>query len=416
MSPNNEKSLPLSGEENSVHSPSVTTFDEQAFRAQVREFVEANLAVETRHKVRNGLYLGKADYVGWQKVLRAKGWFGATWPSEYGGQDWTVQQEHVFLQECALSAAPMLIPYGINMLGPVLHAFGTEEQKRKYLPGILDSDTWWCQGYSEPNAGSDLASLTTSAIRDGEHFLVNGTKMWTTEAHWADMMHCLVRTDKSGKKQQGITFLLIDLKTPGITVEPIVTLDGVHHTNQVFFDNVRVPVENVVGEEGDGWTLAKFLLSRERGFIADTGNKMRMMRQIKASVKRYAPASADRRAVQRTRLAQLDASLEALVALEHDYIHAWMDGHDDGIGASVLKVRGTELLQQMTEFWRDTLGPYGACYDPELRKSGAGLAANEPWVQAASVNYAYLYGRCWSIFGGTNEVQRNIIAATLLRG
>ncbi|MNF86996.1 Acyl-CoA dehydrogenase, short-chain specific [compost metagenome] len=231
------------------------------------------------------------------------------------------------------------------------------------------------------------------------------------------MMHCLVRTDRSGKKQQGITFLLIDMKSPGITVEPIVTLDGVHHTNQVFFDNVRVPLENVVGEEGDGWRLAKFLLSRERGFIADTGNKMRLMQQIKASVKRYSPLlSPSQRFRQYARLAELDAWLTALVALEHDYIQEWMSGRDDGVGASVLKVRGTELLQQMTEFWRDTLGPYGACYDPCLRKQGDGLSSEEPWVQAAGVNYGYLYGRCWSIFGGSNEVQRNIIAATLLRG
>lgn len=391
-------------------------FDEAAFRAEIRAFVAQHLAADTRHKVQNGLYLDKSDYVRWQQALSARGWFGAAWPKVFGGQDWSVRQEHVFLQECALNAAPMLIPYGVNMLGPVLHAFGSEAQQRKYLPGILDSSTWWCQGYSEPNAGSDLASLSTNAVRDGDHYVVNGTKMWTTEAHWADMMHCLVRTDRSGKKQQGITFLLIDMCTPGITVEPIVTLDGVHHTNQVFFDNVRVPVENLVGEEGDGWKIAKFLLARERGFIADTGNKLRMMEQIRSSVSRYAPASASRKAVQRARLQELEAALAALVALEHDYIEEWMNGRDDGIGASVLKVRGTELLQQMTEFWRDVLGPYGACYDPALRKDGPGLAAAEPWVQAASVNYAYLYGRCWSIFGGTNEVQRNIIAATLLRG
>jgi alkylation response protein AidB-like acyl-CoA dehydrogenase len=396
---------------------SESSFDEASFRIDVRQFVEQQLDPQTRHKVRNGLYLEKHDYVGWQQALRTKGWFGATWPKAFGGQDWSVRQEHVFLQECALNAAPMLIPYGVNMLGPVLHAFGSEEQQRRYLPGILDSDTWWCQGYSEPNAGSDLASLNTSAVREGDQWVVNGTKMWTTEAHWADMMHCLVRTDRGGKKQQGITFLLIDMTSPGISVEPIVTLDGVHHTNQVFFDNVLVPVENVVGEEGDGWKIAKYLLSRERGFIADTGNKLRMMEQIRASVVRYAPASLSRRTLLQARLLELEASLTALVALEHDYIEAWMSGYDDGVGASVLKVRGTELLQQMTEFWRDVLGVYGACYDPALRKKGgAGLAASEPWVQAASINYAYLYGRCWSIFGGTNEVQRNIIAATLLRG
>lgn len=399
----------------SMDSSSSGDWDEQAFRAEVREFVSTHLDPATRHKVENGLYLEKHDYVQWQKALRSRGWFGAAWPERFGGSNWSVRQEHVFLQECALQAAPMLIPYGVNMLGPVLHAFGTDEQREAYLPGILNSDTWWCQGYSEPNAGSDLASLSTTATLDGDHWVVNGTKMWTTEAHWADMMHCLVRTDRSGKKQQGITFLLIDMRSPGITVEPIVTLDGVHHTNQVFFDNVRVPVENVVGEVGGGWTLAKFLLSRERGFIADTGNKLRLMTQIRATVERYRPASAALRAVQCARLLYLEAALAALVALERDYIEDWELGQDDGIGASVLKVRGTELLQQMTEFWRDALGAYGACYDAALRKGGDGLAAQEPWVQAASVNYSYLYARCWSIFGGTNEVQRSIIAGTLLR-
>ncbi len=227
-------------------------FDEELFRAEVREFVASDLDPATRKKVENAIYLEKEDYVNWQKALHRKSWFGAWWPGQFGGKDWGLAQEHAFLQECALNAAPMLIPYGVNMVGPVLYTFGNQEQQRKYLPGILANDTWWCQGYSEPNAGSDLASLTTTAVLDGDHYVVNGTKMWTTEAHWADMMHCLVRTDKSGKKQQGITFLLIDMKTPGLTVEPIVTLDGVHHTNQTFFDNVRVPVENVVGEPGDG--------------------------------------------------------------------------------------------------------------------------------------------------------------------
>lgn len=391
-------------------------FDEPAFRKEVRGFIKENLDPETRHRVHNGLYMEKADYVQWQKALRKRGWFGATWPEEFGGQGWGVRKEHVFLQECALNAAPMLIPYGVNMLGPVLHTFGNEQQQQKYLPGILDSDTWWCQGYSEPNAGSDLAALSTTAVRDGGEFVVNGTKMWTTEAHWADMMHCLVRTDRSGKKQQGITFLLIDMRTPGITVEPIVTLDGVHHTNQVFFDDVRVPVDNMVGEEGDGWKIAKFLLSRERGFIADTGGKLRMMREIRRSLEIYAPISAQRSFLLKQRHIELEASLEALLALEQDSVEAWARGQDDGIGASMLKVLGTELLQRMTEFWRDVFGSYGACYDVTLHKKGNGLASHQPWEQAASVNYAYLYSRCWSIFGGTNEVQRNIIAANLLRG
>lgn len=392
-------------------------FDEDAFRAEVRQFVQENLAAPTRFKVENGLYLDKHDYVGWQQALHRRGWFGANWPVAHGGKDWSVRQEHAFLQESALAAAPMLIPYGVNMVGPVIYTFGTEEQKRLYLPGILSSETWWCQGYSEPNAGSDLASLTTSAVRDGDYFVVNGTKMWTTEAHWADMMHCLVRTQRTARKQEGITFLLMDMKTSGVRVDPIVTLDGVHHTNQVFFDNVRVPAQNVVGEEGKGWEIAKFLLSRERSFIADTGNKLRMMKQIRATVGIYASAlSPNAQAVQAERLAELEARLVALVELERAYLDEWSNGIDDSIGASVLKVRGSELLQQLGEFWRDALGPYASCYDPEDRVRSAGLSADEPWLQAAAINYQYLYGRCWSVFGGTNEIQRNIIAAHLLRG
>ena len=391
-------------------------FNEDDFRREVREFVKGNLDPVTRKKVENGIYLDKHDYVNWQQALRRKGWFGAPWPNEFGGSNWSLVQEHAFLQECALNAAPMLIPYGLNMVGPVLYTFGTQVQRDKYLPGILDSTTWWCQGYSEPNAGSDLASLTTSALLDGDHYVVNGTKMWTTEAHWADMMHCLVRTDKSGKKQQGITFLLIDMKTPGLTVEPIVTLDGVHHTNQTFFDNVRVPVANVVGEPGDGWKIAKFLLTQERGFIADTGNRIRMIGQIERTALRYLHHMPhNEQVIQRARFNELSAWLTALVAMERDHLRNLMVGKDDGISASVLKVRSTELLQAMTEFWREALGHYSACYDAENRKSGPGLSSPEPWIQAAGVNYNYLYGRCWSIFGGSNEVQRNIIAGTLLR-
>jgi len=397
--------------------PHSESFDEAAFRREVAAFVGEALAPQTRAKVENGVYLQKEDYLGWQKALRRRGWFGAAWPREFGGQGWSVQREHAFLQESALHAAPMIIPYGVNMVGPVLYTFGSEEQKREHLPGILDSEVWWCQGYSEPNAGSDLASLSTAAVREGDHYVVNGTKMWTTEAHWADMMHCLVRTSRGGRKQEGISFLLIDMRSPGITVEPIVTLDGVHHTNQVFLDNVKVPVRNLVGEEGEGWKIAKFLLSRERSFIADTGNKLRMLGQIRATLEHYAPLlGAAERVIAGSELAVLEARLAALVALERDYVHEWMAGRDDGIGASVLKVKGTELLQAMTEFWRHALAPYAVCYHASDRKEGEGLSSPSAWIQAAAVNYAYLYGRCWSIFGGTNEIQRNIIAAALLRG
>ncbi|MCA0239273.1 MAG: acyl-CoA dehydrogenase family protein [Proteobacteria bacterium] len=391
-------------------------FDEAAFRAEVRAFVAAELSPATRRKVENGLYLAKHDYVDWQRALWRRGWFGASWPGAAGGRDWSLRQEHAFLQECALGAAPMIIPYGVNMVGPVLYTFGTAEQQRRWLPDILSSQTWWCQGYSEPGAGSDLASLSTAAVKDGDHYVVNGSKLWTTEAHWADMMHALVRTERGTRKQQGITFLLIDMKTPGITVEPIVTLDGVHHTNQVFFDHVRVPAANVVGAEGDGWRIAKFLLSRERTFIADTGNKLRMMRQIRATVAAARASQAPAQdALMADALEELQARLTALVELEHFYLDEWSSGRDDGIGASVLKVAGSELLQAMSEFWRDAHGVHAACYDPADRVAGDGLAAAEPWRQAAAINYQYLYGRCWTVFGGTSEVQRNIIAAQLLR-
>jgi len=390
---------------------------EHAFRAEVRDFLAAHLDPATRHKVENGIYLQKHDYVDWQRALRSRGWFGATWPRDAGGQGWGVRREHAFLQECAINAAPMLIPYGVNMLGPVLIAYGTHEQKCRFLPGILESETWWCQGYSEPNAGSDLAAVKMRAVRDGDHYVVNGTKMWTTEAHWADMMHCLVRTDASGRKQQGISFLLLDMKAPGVSVEPIITIDGIHHTNQTFFDNVRVPVANLVGEEGEGWKIAKSLLSRERTFIADTGNKIRMLRQIKATVAAsVGQIDLVRRVLQADRLAHIEADLTALLALEREYLDEWTSGHDDGVGASVLKVRGTEVLQAMTEFWRDAQGAYAACYEASLRADGDGLGSSDPGVRASAATYNYLYGRCWSIFGGTNEIQRNLIAAQLLRG
>ena len=215
------------------------------------------------------------------------------------------------------------------------------------------------------------------------------------------------------RSQSGITFLLIDMETPGLTVRPIITIDGEHHTNQVFFDDVKVPVENRVGAEGDGWRMAKFLLSRERAFIADTGNKIRLLRSIRATLAAAVMPQSER-CVREERLLCIEADLEALLALEKHYIKQWSSGKDDGIGASVLKIRGTEILQAMTEFWRESLGPYGACYDARLRTGGEGLSSSEPWVRASAANYNYLYGRCWSIFGGTNEIQRNLIAGRLL--
>jgi alkylation response protein AidB-like acyl-CoA dehydrogenase len=387
------------------------------WRYQVRQFITEHLSVDLGRKVALGLKLEKSDYVGWQKILFEKGWFAGAWPLEFGGQGWDLVKQLEFIQECALCNAPMIIPYGVNMVGPVIYTYGTPDQKAEHLPAILSSDVWWCQGYSEPGAGSDLASLKTVAVRDGDHYIVNGTKMWTTEAHWADKMHCLVRTAAGGKPQNGITFLLVDMRTPGITVQPIVTIDGLHHTNQVFLDNVRVPVSDRVGEEGFGWTIAKFLLGNERTSIADTGPKLRMVRHLKLLQEQF---SADRRNSEALKtlldmkLADLEIQLMTLVNLESSYVRAWQAGKKMGAEASILKIRGTEILQSLTELALEYEGVMAAAHDPiDLHLSPK--ANLEPYQRASLVAHGYLYGRCWSIFGGTNEIQRNIIARSILR-
>lgn len=385
---------------------------DNSFRTEVRSFVRANLPADLARKGALGLEIDKADYVRWQKILYNNGFFATAWPKEHGGAGWDLERQLIFVQEAALNEAPMIMPYGVNMVGPVLYNFGTEEQKRRYLPGILTSDTWWCQGYSEPNAGSDLASLKTTAVRDGDDYVVNGTKMWTTEAHWADMMHCLVRTDRDDKPQRGISFLLIDMNTPGITVQPIVTIDGQHHTNQIFLDDVRVPAENMVGAEGQGWTIAKFLLSNERVAIADTGPKLRLLAHIRTLFAET--ASGPLHTIAATRLADAAIQLEALCAMEASFVKAWAEGGSrDGPEASVLKVRGTEILQMLSEIALEIEGPLGAVHDPaDLHRDGAlDFSAAQ---RASLLAHHYLYGRCWSIFGGTNEVQRNIIARALV--
>lgn len=392
----------------------VNAVRETPFRAEVREFVRAHLPADIARKGALGLEIHKEDYVRWQKILLEKGWFAAGWPAEHGGADWPIDKQLIFLQESALNNAPMIIPYGVNMIGPVLQEFGNAEQQARFLPGILSSDTWWCQGYSEPNSGSDLASLKTTAVRDGDHYIVNGTKMWTTEAHWADMMHCLVRTDKEVKPQRGISMLLIDMNSPGIDVRPIVTIDGQHHTNQLFLDNVRVPVENLVGEEGQGWTIAKFLLSHERVAIADTGPKLRLLKNIKAMMAQV-PASPSRDRLAE-KLAGAEIELLTLCELEQNYVSKWAEGASrEGPEASVLKIRSTEILQRLSEIALEIEGPLGGAHDPhDLHLEPGGQFS--PAQLASFMGHQYLYGRCWSIFGGTNEIQRNLIARSLVAG
>jgi len=388
----------------------------RTWRAEVRSFVESHLPADLARKSELGLKIEKDDYVRWQKILYQHGWFAGSWPEVHGGRGWNLMKQLIFTQESALRNAPMIIPYGVNMVGPVIYTYGSSEQKREHLPGILSSDIWWCQGYSEPGAGSDLASLKTFAELDGEHYVVNGSKMWTTEAHWADKMHCLVRTNRDGKPQQGISFLLIDMKTPGITVRPIVTIDGIHHTNQTFFDNVRVPVANRVGGEEEGWSIAKFLLGNERTSIADTGPKLRLLRHLKSLYTIFMADARNSAALKSTlgmALADLQIQLLTLCNLESHYVDVWMGGQKMGAEASILKIRGTEILQALSELALQLEGPMAAAHDPADLHLPTQTRLNAA-QQASLMGHEYLYGRCWSIFGGTNEIQRNIIARQIL--
>ena len=388
----------------------------EEFRREVREFVEAMLPVDIAARVARGRELEKDDYVRWQKILNDEGWLLGEWPKEWGGRGWDPARQLVFLRETGLAGAPMIIPYGVKMVGPVLQTFGSEAQKKRHIPGIVSSDVWWCQGYSEPGAGSDLAALRTTAVREGDFYRINGSKMWTTQAHWADWMHMLVRTDNSGRRQQGISFLLVDMKTPGITVRPILTLDGQHHTNETFYDNVMVPAENLVGVEGRGWDIAKFLLTNERISIADTGAKLRLLQTMKGmneAVRKSARASAFVKARLQSKMIEAETRLNALVALESYLVEAWAQGRPMGADGSMLKVRGSEVLQALSEVAIDLEGPYAGVHDPADMREPLQTPQSAA-RQASAMAHEYLYGRCWSIFGGSNEIQRNIIAKTVL--
>jgi len=391
------------------------TAEEQAFRVEVKTWLAANLPPVLAEKVRRGQHLSKADTERWHAILQRRGWLANHWPEAYGGSGWSAIQRHIFEEECCLAFAPRVVPFGLSMLGPVLIKYGNEAQKNYWLPRILDGSDWWCQGYSEPGAGSDLASLGCRAVREGDHYIVNGQKTWTTLGQYANMIFMLVRTSTEGKRQEGISFLLIDMDTPGVEVKPIYLLEGTHEVNDVFFTDVKVPVENLVGEENKGWTYAKYLLTYERTNIAGIGFSMAALGALKT-------IALDQRRAGRTladdplfaaRMARVEIDLENAKITNLRVVTAPAGGGAPGAESSMLKIKGTEIRQELEALTRKAIGVYASPYLPEAFEPGY----NGPPVgpeYAAPVAQHYFNDRKISIFGGSNEIQKNIISKMIL--
>ncbi|HLJ71642.1 MAG TPA: pimeloyl-CoA dehydrogenase large subunit [Roseiarcus sp.] len=393
------------------------TDDEIAFRDEVRAFIKQSLPDSIRQKLVNERHVDKDDLVVWTRILNKKGWAVSHWPVEWGGTGWSAMKQLIFRDEIQQAPAPEPLAFGTSMVGPVIYTFGSDAQKKRFLPRIANLDDWWCQGFSEPGAGSDLASLKTGARRDGDHWVINGQKTWTTLAQYADWIFVLARTDASVKKQEGISFILVDMKTPGITVRPIQTIDGGHEVNEVFFDDVRVPLENLVGQENKGWDYAKFLLGNERNGIARIGISKARLRRIRelASLPTYGDRPMMEDARFRQKLAALEVELKALEMTQYRVIsneRKREKGKPDP-ASSVLKIKGSEIQQATTELLMDVVGPYALPY----REERGGDRWNEPsagpdW--AAAVAPTYFNMRKVSIYGGSNEIQRGIIAKAIL--
>ncbi len=384
--------------------------EEKAFRAEVQTFLDEKLPKDLSEKVRTGGELGKADIERWQAILNDNGWLAPNWPKKFGGAEWNAVQKHIFEEEAALAHAPRTVPFGLSMLAPVLQKFGSQEQNDYWLPRILSGADWWCQGYSEPGAGSDLASLKCEAVRDGDHYIVNGQKTWTTLGQHANMIFCLVRTDKTVKQQEGISFLLIDMDTPGIEVRPIILLDGSPEVNEVWFTDVKVPVENLVGEENKGWTYAKYLLTHERTNIAGVGFSQAGLRAVKRIAK--AEVANGKPLMQNphfaARVAQVEIDLMAMSTTNLRIVSKAASGTAPGVESSMLKVKGTIIRQEINDLARRAAGVYAMPFASESLE-GSNEALPDP-LSAGPVAAQYFNNRKLSIFGGSNEIQRGIIA------
>ncbi|WP_288486108.1 acyl-CoA dehydrogenase family protein [uncultured Acidovorax sp.] len=391
------------------------TPEEEAFRAEVQAFLKDKLPARIANKVKAGQRLTKADQDEWHAILNERGWLANHWPEEYGGPGWGAVEKFIFDTECALAGGPRIVPFGVNMLGPVLIKFGNEAQKKYWLPRILSGEDWWCQGYSEPGAGSDLASVKTTAVRQGDHYIVNGQKTWTTQGQHANMIFCLVRTDREAKAQSGISFLLVDMKSPGVELRPIRTLDGDKEVNEVFFTDVKVPVENLVGEENKGWTYAKYLLTYERTGIAGVGFCIAALAKLKVIaakvMKNGKPLDQD--PLFAARMAQVEIDLENMKTTNLRVIAAVAGGGVPGAESSMLKIRGTEIRQEILSLMRRAVGPYALPFIEEAQYEGY---ADEPVgpKEAATAAANYFNYRKLSIFGGSNEIQKNIISKMIL--
>lgn len=393
------------------------TAEETRFRVEVRDFIGSNLPPDIRRKVELGQYLERNDYVRWQDILAARGWYATNWPRQWGGPGWSPAQRYLFQQEYGSQPCPPLVQFGVNMVGPVIYTYGSPSQQQRFLPRILGNRDWWCQGYSEPGAGSDLASLKTEAVLQGDHYVVNGQKIWTTWAQWADWMFALVRTSREERPQLGISFLLLDMRSPGVTVRPIRTFDGESEVNEVFFENVRVPSDQLVGRAGAGWSYAKFLLEHERFVISGLPRSKRLLRRIKDLATRIDDGMGGHVANLpdiALRFADLESQIAALEYTELRYLSALEQGSTPGALVSILKIRGTEIEQAISELAFRCFGTHAIPFDLETL---AGRAAESDALApefGAAAGPLYFNLRKVSIWGGSNEIQRNILARQVL--